>query len=212
MYAIVQVGGRQYRAAHGERLLVDRLPVEVGARMQLADVRMLVAEEGDGDTATMVGRPTVEGVSVAARAVAHRRGPKLLVFKYKAKKRYRRRQGFRAELTELRIEEVRLGAYTEEVAPEAAPERPRRRPRAAAAAPAQAEVAEVEAVPAEAPAKPAEPKAAPSRRRARPEAPAAVERPTRRTAPASRLPGTAPPRRRPSRAAKPDSEEGQDGA
>jgi large subunit ribosomal protein L21 len=117
MYAIVQVGGRQYRAAPGDRLVVDRLDVEPGARFQLADVRMLVAEDGDS-AETQIGRPRLEEVSVAARAVGHFRGPKILVFKYKPKKRYRRHQGFRAELTELRIEEVRLGAYEAEAVEE----------------------------------------------------------------------------------------------
>lgn len=116
MYAIVQVGGRQYRAAAGERLVVDRLDVEPGSRVHLADVRMLIAEEGDA-TETQIGRPRLDDVAVAARAVSHFRGPKILVFKYKPKKRYRRHQGFRAELTELRIEEVRLGAYQDEPAP-----------------------------------------------------------------------------------------------
>jgi large subunit ribosomal protein L21 len=110
MYAIVQVGGRQYRAAPGERLVVDRLDVEPGSRVHLSDVRMLIAEEGD-DGETQIGRPRLDDVAVAARAVSHFRGPKILVFKYKPKKRYRRHRGFRAELTELRVEEVRLGAY-----------------------------------------------------------------------------------------------------
>jgi large subunit ribosomal protein L21 len=110
MYAIVQVGGRQYRAAPGERLVVDRLDVEPGARVHLSDVRMLIAEEGD-EGETQIGRPRLDDVAVAARAVSHFRGPKILVFKYKPKKRYRRHRGFRAELTELRVEEVRLGSY-----------------------------------------------------------------------------------------------------
>ncbi|HUY56900.1 MAG TPA: 50S ribosomal protein L21 [Candidatus Micrarchaeaceae archaeon] len=122
MYAIVQVGGRQYRAAPGERLVVDRLPVEPGSRVHLSDVRMLIAEEGDG-TETEIGRPRVADVAVAARAISHFRGPKILVFKYKPKKRYRRHQGFRAELTELRVEEVRRGAYEDKPAP-AAKKRP----------------------------------------------------------------------------------------
>lgn len=119
MYAIVQVGGRQYRAAPGDRLVVDRLDVEAGSRVHLADVRMLVAEDGDGGE-TQIGRPRLEGVAVAARAVSHFRGPKILVFKYKPKKRYRRHQGFRAELTELRVEEVRLGQYHDQPAEEPA--------------------------------------------------------------------------------------------
>ncbi|HVB53404.1 MAG TPA: 50S ribosomal protein L21 [Candidatus Acidoferrales bacterium] len=144
MYAIVQVGGRQYRAAPGERLVVDRLDVEPGSRVHLSDVRMLVAEEGDG-TETEIGRPRVEDVAVAARAISHFRGPKILVFKYKPKKRYRRHQGFRAELTELRIEEVRRGAYEDKPAPEPAKKRtPARaaRPAAAKAAAPEVEVTE----------------------------------------------------------------------
>lgn len=145
MYAIVQVGGRQYRAAPGDRLVVDRLEVEPGSRVHLSDVRMLIAEEGDG-TETEIGRPRVEDVAVAARAISHFRGPKILVFKYKPKKRYRRSHGFRAELTELRIEEVRRGAYENQPAPEPAkkraPARTSRRP--AAAAKPEAAVAEAE--------------------------------------------------------------------
>ena len=123
MYAIVQVGGRQYRAAPGERLVVDRLEVEPGSRVHLSDVRMLIAEDGDG-TETEIGRPRVADVAVAARAISHFRGPKILVFKYKPKKRYRRHQGFRAELTELRVEEVRRGAYEDKPAPASAKKRP----------------------------------------------------------------------------------------
>lgn len=121
MYAIVQVGGRQYRAAAGERLVVDRLDVEPGSRVHLSDVRMLIAEDGD-EGETQIGRPRLDDVAVAARAVSHFRGPKILVFKYKPKKRYRRHRGFRAELTELRVEEVRLGAY-QDAPPEPAKKR-----------------------------------------------------------------------------------------
>ncbi len=105
MYAIVQIGGRQYRAAPGQRVVVDRLDVEPGAELQLEDVRMVVAEAGDSGT-TMVGTPTVSEFKVTATAVSHLRGPKILVFKYKPKKRYRRQRGFRADLTELRIESI----------------------------------------------------------------------------------------------------------
>lgn len=183
MYAIVQVGGRQYRAAVGERLVVDRLQVEPGSRLQLADVRMLVAEEGDSEP-TQVGRPRLDGVSVAARAVAHLRGAKVLIFKYKPKKRYRRHQGFRAELTELRIEEVRVGDYQEEAPVETTETRParasRRSPRAAAAAEKaspSATTTEVEAPEAET-VKVTEAKAATKQPRARASKPEAAAKPT----------------------------------
>ena len=105
MYAIVQIGGRQYRAAPGQRVVVDRLDVEPGAELQLEDVRMVVAEAGDSGT-TMVGTPRLSTFQVTATAVSHLRGPKVLVFKYKPKKRYRRQRGFRADLTEIRIESI----------------------------------------------------------------------------------------------------------
>lgn len=81
------------------------MEVEPGDEIQLDDVRMVVAEEGD-DLATSVGTPRVSGVAVTATAVSHLRGQKILVFKYKPKKRYRRQRGFRAELTEIRIDSV----------------------------------------------------------------------------------------------------------
>ncbi|MGA8427886.1 MAG: 50S ribosomal protein L21 [Candidatus Dormiibacterota bacterium] len=140
MYAIVQVGGRQYRAAPGERLVVDRLDVEPGSRIQLSDVRMLITEEGD-EGETQIGRPRLEGVAVAARAVSHFRGTKILVFKYKPKKRYRRHRGFRAELTELRVEEVRLGAYQDAPAEPAKQHTGRAGPKARASADAAPEPA-----------------------------------------------------------------------
>jgi large subunit ribosomal protein L21 len=86
-------------------MVVDRMAVAEGQAVELGDVRMLVAESGDS-LETAVGLPRVEGARVTAIAVGHLRGPKVVVFKYKPKKRYRRTMGFRAELTELRIEEV----------------------------------------------------------------------------------------------------------
>jgi len=100
-YAILQHGGRQYRVTAGDRLLVDRLAADVGTMVALEPVLLT----GDGDT-TDVGTPGVDGVRVAALVVAHRRGKKLRVFKYKPKKRFRKTIGFRADLTELRVQNV----------------------------------------------------------------------------------------------------------
>jgi large subunit ribosomal protein L21 len=99
MYAIVQQGGHQYRVAPGDRLLVDQLTAEVGDVVALAPVLVV-----QNDAGTTVGTPVVDGARVAAVVVAHRRGTKLRVFKYKPKKRYRRTRGHRSRLTELRIE------------------------------------------------------------------------------------------------------------
>ncbi len=143
MYAVVQVGGRQYRARPGERMVVDRMAVAEGQAVELGDVRMLVAEPGDG-IETAVGRPKVEGARVTATAVSHLRGPKIVVFKYKPKKRYRRTMGFRAELTELRIEEI-LGPGQQPAGERRAPTTRRSSRRAVAASPEEGAPQVVEA-------------------------------------------------------------------
>ena len=104
MYAILQHGGHQYRVAAGDRILVDRIPVDVGSTVTLESVLLL----GDGaETDVAKGLP-VEA-SVTATVIAHRRGRKIRVFTYKPKKRHRRTLGYRSQLTELRIDEVGRG-------------------------------------------------------------------------------------------------------
>lgn len=101
MYAVVKSGGRQYRASVGDTVLVDRLGVEVGQRLELDDV-LLIA---NGDEVT-VGRPVIEGAKVVATVVAQEKGPKLRVFKYRPKQRYRVRAGHRQHYTRLRVDEI----------------------------------------------------------------------------------------------------------
>ena len=108
MYAIIQAGGRQYRVAPGERLLVDRMFAEPGSQVQFADVRLLAPDGSDA----LIGTPVVTGALVEATVLGHPRGEKIIVFKYKPKKRYRRRLGFRAALTEVRIDTVALPGTT----------------------------------------------------------------------------------------------------
>ncbi len=100
-YAIVESGGKQYRAAPGEVIEVDRLPQEVGESVDLK--ALLVADEGE----IRVGTPYVEDVSVQASVVAQVKGPKVIVFKYHPKKRYRRKQGHRQKYTRLKIEAIK---------------------------------------------------------------------------------------------------------
>jgi large subunit ribosomal protein L21 len=100
MYAILSHGGRQYRVSAGDRLVVDRLDAEVGSVVALAPVLLT---GGDGKTA--LGND-VDGLRVAVTVVAHRRGEKLRIFKYKAKKRSRKVAGYRSDLTELRVESI----------------------------------------------------------------------------------------------------------
>ncbi len=96
--AVVVSGGKQYRVAPGDRILVDRLQAEPGSELKLGRV-LLVA---DGET-TKVGLHELQGQSVTARVIGHRRGPKVDVIRYKPKKRVRVHRGARADLTALEI-------------------------------------------------------------------------------------------------------------
>ncbi len=101
MYAIVESGGRQYRAEEGQSFSTEKLPYEVGEQIELENVLLLA----DGD-AVKVGQPSVDGVSVKATIVEQYRGKKIFVWKYKPKKRYRRRKGHRQYYTRLRVDEI----------------------------------------------------------------------------------------------------------
>jgi large subunit ribosomal protein L21 len=96
--AVVVSGGKQYRVAPGDRILVDRLQAEPGSELKLGRV-LLVA---DGDT-TKVGLHELQGQAVTAKVIGHRRGPKIDVIRYKPKKRVRVHRGARADLTALEI-------------------------------------------------------------------------------------------------------------
>jgi large subunit ribosomal protein L21 len=103
MFAIVKTGGKQYRVAPGEQVTVERIEGEVGAEVSLAEVLAI-----SGTNAARVGTPTVEGASVVAKIVGQPRGTKVIVFKKKRRKNYRRKRGHRQELTVLKIEEIRV--------------------------------------------------------------------------------------------------------
>lgn len=101
MYAIVETGGKQYRVQRQQIIDVERLPAEVGEEVELDKVLLVV---GDGDT--KVGHPTVEGAKVRATVLRHDKARKVIVFKFKAKERYRRKAGHRQHFTRLRIDEI----------------------------------------------------------------------------------------------------------
>jgi large subunit ribosomal protein L21 len=97
-YAIIETGGKQYRVSVGDRLAVEKLDAEPGSDI-VFDRVLLVG--GNGSTA--VGTPLVSGATVSAQVEDQFRGEKIIVFKYKAKKRYRRRNGHRQSLTRVAI-------------------------------------------------------------------------------------------------------------
>jgi large subunit ribosomal protein L21 len=146
--AVVVSGGKQYRVAPGDQILVDRLVGEPGSSIKLGRVLLLV----DGSD-IKVGTPAIDGVDVEVKVLAHRRGPRIESLRYKSKKRVRVHHGGRADLTAIQI--LSVGGLTEatgtETKTETAPKTKTKAARGAAKPKAQAEaVAESKA---EAPAK-----------------------------------------------------------
>ncbi len=100
-YAVIRTGGKQYRVAPGDVLRLERLAGEVGAAVEFTEV-LLAA----GDGAVRIGRPLVEGALVRGEILAQGRDRKILVFKKKRRKNYRRRRGHRQSITTVRVIEI----------------------------------------------------------------------------------------------------------
>ncbi len=98
MFAIVDIGGKQYRAEVGRELVVDRMAAEEGATVELDAVLV-----SDDDGVRMEGTPLA---AVSATVVEHLRGPKLIVFKFKPKRGFKRKNGFRSALTRLSVDKI----------------------------------------------------------------------------------------------------------
>lgn len=98
MYAVIKTGGKQYRVAAGDKLKVEKLPGEVGSDITLEQVLMVA----DGDKIT-IGAPLVAGASVQAKVVSQGRGDKVMIFKMRRRKHYRKTQGHRQDFTEIEI-------------------------------------------------------------------------------------------------------------
>ncbi len=186
IYAIVRTGGKQYRVEPEQLIDVDSLPAEVGSTVEMTDI-LLIAGNGD----VKVGRPVLKGARVIAEVVEQGRGPKMIVFKYKAKTRYRRRRGHRQGYTRLVVRQI----LTAEGPPEAEEKPKRRRPSKAEAEPkparrTRARKPKAEAAPVEAEEKPARRTRA---RRPKTEAEAApVEAREAEAKPAPRTPARSP--------------------
>jgi large subunit ribosomal protein L21 len=104
MYAIIRTGGNQFRAEPGQTLRIPSLNVEPGETITFDEVLL-----GANDSDVKIGAPVLSGAAVTAEVVKHGRGPKIVVFKFKRRKNYRRKQGHRQGFTEVRVSEINLG-------------------------------------------------------------------------------------------------------
>ena len=117
MFAVIKTGGRQYRVAPDDVLEITKIAGDVGTIVQLSEVLVV-----GGDTPTL-GVPTVEGASVAAEVLQHKRGPKVIAFKKRRRKNSRRKRGYRDEITVLRITEILTNDNKPTVGPRAKKEK-----------------------------------------------------------------------------------------
>ena len=175
MYALVRTGGKQYRVAKDDTILVERIAADEGAEVILDDVVML----GDGDKVT-IGTPRVEGAAVSATVVSQTRGPKIIIFRRKRRKNHRRTQGHRQDLTLLKINAIaedgkslkpkaapaKKAAAKEEAAPKAAAKKAAAKKAAPKAEAKAAPKAEAKAAPKKAAAKKTAPKKATAKKAA----------------------------------------------
>ncbi len=100
MYAVIKTGGKQYRVSEGSRLRVEKLPGAIGDKLDFSEVLMLGGEK------VAIGKPLIKGAKVSAEIVAQERDKKVIIFKIRRRKRYRRKAGHRQPFTELKITAV----------------------------------------------------------------------------------------------------------
>jgi large subunit ribosomal protein L21 len=104
MYAIIRAGGHQYRAEPGKTIRIQSLDKQPGETVRFEEV--LLGADGDN---IKIGAPMVSGAAVTAEVVRHGRGEKIIIFKHKRRKNYRRKQGHRQGFTEVKVNEISLG-------------------------------------------------------------------------------------------------------
>jgi large subunit ribosomal protein L21 len=103
VYAVIMSGGKQYRVSEGDIVRVEKLDAELGAPVEFNDVLLVKT-----DDKTYIGQPLVEGASVLGTLESQEKAEKVLVFKYKAKKQYRRTRGHRQQQSAVRIEKIKI--------------------------------------------------------------------------------------------------------
>ncbi len=103
MYAIIETGGKQYKVEKGSRLRVEKLPYDEGKDFEIPQVMLI---KGEGDASYKIGKPFVAGAKVMATVVKQLRGPKVIVFKKRPKKGYKKLNGHRQSQTEIEIKDL----------------------------------------------------------------------------------------------------------
>jgi len=101
LYAIIETGGKQYRVQEGDTLYVEKLPAVAGETVEIDKVLAVIK-----DDELVAGTPFVQNAKVFFKVVRHGRGKKIIIFKYKAKKNYRRKQGHRQAFTQVTVEKI----------------------------------------------------------------------------------------------------------
>lgn len=102
MYAIIETGGKQYKVKEGDVIRVEKLDAEPGETLEISRVLAIVED----DNKVVVGRPVVEGAKAVLKVQEHGKGEKIIVFKYKPKKNYRKKQGHRQPFTQVVVEKI----------------------------------------------------------------------------------------------------------
>ena len=112
MYAIIEACGKQYKVAEGDVVFFEKLDAEEGKKVKFDNV--ILVSENNGKIE--IGNPYVKGAKVEGKVIAHGKAKKIVVFKYKAKKNYRRKQGHRQPYTKVEIKSIKLAAEKKETA------------------------------------------------------------------------------------------------
>jgi large subunit ribosomal protein L21 len=102
MYAILNTGGKQYKVSEGDILKVEKLVADVDTTLEFTDILAVANDEGE----ITIGAPMVEGAKIVAKVIGHGKAKKVIVFKFKAKKDYRKKQGHRQAFTKILIEKI----------------------------------------------------------------------------------------------------------